>query len=174
MDKNLNFFNYEKCLVFYERRIETLNQARMHGEESIAKPVLLLAIIDAISFNEITTNQIQLNEKLIIRYERLMDTYAKGLTYYSKTTIANPFWHLQGDDFWHLNGAACIKTQKNTPSVPWIQEYVSYAYFDESLWVLLQNKEWRLQLREYIIEHKLTNGKWLGKLRTIAALLLAA
>ena len=44
---------------------------------------------------------------------------------------------------------------------------------------MLQNKVWRLKLRDYIIEHKLTDGFWNSKfaaegLGAIAALLLAA
>ena len=34
---------------------------------------------------------------------------------------------------------------------------LEFARFDEDLWFLLQNKEWRLRLRDYIIEHKLTD-----------------
>ena len=50
-----------------------------------------------------------------------------------------------------------IIREQNTPSVPWLQEHVSIASVDEPLWVLLQNKMWRLQLRDYIVEHKLTD-----------------
>ena len=44
---------------------------------------------------------------------------------------------------------------------------------------MLQNKEWRIQLRDYIVEHKLTDDSWFGKiaaegLGVIAALVLAA
>ena len=51
--------------------------------------------------------------------------------------------------------------------------------FDEGLRMLLQNKVWRSKLRDYIIEHKLTDDNRFGKiaaegLGVIAALLLAA
>jgi putative restriction endonuclease len=179
MDKHLDFFNYDGCLIHYEGRIQNIRQAKMYGEESIAKPILLLAIIDSITDGEIVINQIRLTEELIERYGKLMKTYAKNLEYYSKTPIYNPFWHLQGDSFWHLYGAECIKEQKNTPSVPWIQEHVLYASVDEPLWILLQNESMRLQLRDYIIEHKLTddfsNGKKIVEgLGVLAAILLAA
>ena len=66
-----------------------------------------------------------------------------------------------------------------TPSKRWLKEKVSYATFDDDLWVLLQNKVWRLKLRDYIVAHKLIDDNWLGKiaaegLGAIAALLLAA
>ena len=67
----------------------------------------------------------------------------------------------------------------HTPSKAWLKDNVEFAYFDESLWILLQNKIWRMQLRDYIIEHKLTNGFWSGKIAeegfgVLAAILLAA
>lgn len=66
-----------------------------------------------------------------------------------------------------------------TPSKRWLKENVSYACLDEDLWLLLQNKEWRMKMRDYIIEHKLTDDSWLGRmaaegLGAIAAILLAA
>ena len=94
------------------------------------------------------------------------------------TDISNPFWHLQSDGFWHLQLAE--RPQESvTPSKRWLKEKVSYAYFDEDLWLLLKDKVWRLKLREYIIEHKLTDDFWSGKmvaegLLAIAAMLLAA
>lgn len=56
---------------------------------------------------------------------------------------------------------------------------VEYAYFDDDMWTLLQHKEWTKRLRDYIVEHKLTDNRWKGLiaaegLGTIAALLLVA
>ena len=70
-------------------------------------------------------------------------------------------------------------SKSHTPSKAWLKDNVEFAYFDESLWILLQNKVWRMQLRDYIIEHKLTNGSWSGKIAAesfgvLAAILLAA
>ncbi len=45
-----------------------------------------------------------------------------------------------------------------------MKENVEFACFDEPLWILLQNKVWRMQLRDYIIEHKLTDDSWIGKI----------
>ena len=70
-------------------------------------------------------------------------------------------------------------SKSKTPSKAWLKENVELAYFDEDLWVLLQNREWRMRLRDYIIEHKLTDGSWLSQkvaegLGALAALLLVA
>ena len=61
----------------------------------------------------------------------------------------------------------------------WLKENVTYGHFDDDLWVLLQSKVWRQKLRDYIVEHKLTDDSWLGKIAAeghgaIAAFLLAA
>ena len=45
-----------------------------------------------------------------------------------------------------------------TPTINWLKENVLCASFDEDLWILLQYEEWRKKVRDFIIEHKLTNG----------------
>ena len=179
MDKHIDFFNYEGCLIYYKGKINSLNQAKMYGEKSLAKPILLIAVIDSITEDELVENRIVLTEKLIVRYEKLMKVYSKDLKYYSHTPISNPFWHLQSDGFWHLYGESCIDIQTNTPSISWIKEHVRYSKLDESLWIMLQNKEYRSKLREYIVDYKLKDGTWSGGkvfegLGTLAALLLIA
>ena len=56
---------------------------------------------------------------------------------------------------------------------------MEFASFDESLWILLQNRVWRMQLRDYIVEHKLTDDSWRGRmvaegLGIIVGLIIAA
>ena len=174
MNRVLQFFGYEQCFTHYTKRILNIRQARIHGETIIAKPVLMVAIIDAIDSNIFTNNQFIINDWLEGRYKMLMTQFVKDSQFEDKTEIDKPFWHLESDGFWHLNYQGERLSKGRTPSKAWLKENVDFAYFDEPLWILLQNKKWRMLLRDYIIEHKLSNGSWLGKLRTIAALLLAA
>ena len=109
----------------------------------------------------------------------LISQYAKASQFDDKTTIDKPFGHLESDGFWHLNYEGERLSKGRTPSKAWLKENVEYAYFDEALWILLQNKVWRTKLRDYIIEHKLTDDFWSGKMAAeglgiIAALLVAA
>ena len=102
----------------------------------------------------------------------------KGSQFDKPTDISNPFWHLQSDGFWHLQYEEELQ-ECTTPSKRWLKDKVSCAYFDDDLWMLLKDKVWRLKLRDYIVEHKLTDDNWLGKIAAegfcaIAALLLAA
>lgn len=174
MNRTIQFFSYEQCYKYYTKRIINIRQAKIHGETIVAKPVLMVAIIDAIDSNVFNNNQFIINEWLERRYITLMTQYAKESQFDEVTDINKPFWHLESDGFWHLNYHGERLSKSRTPSKAWLKENIEFAYFDEPLWFLLQNKEWRIQLRNYIIEYKLIDGNWLEKLRTIAMLLLAA
>ena len=179
MNRVIQFFNYDQCYQHYTRRIMNIRQAKIKGERIVAKPVLMVAIIDAIDSNVFINNQFVINDWLEGRYKMLMSKYARPSQFDDLTEIEKPFWHLESDGFWHLNYAGERMGKDRTPSKMWLKENVEYAYFDEALWILLQNREWRMQLRDYIIEQKLTDGFWSGKtvaegLGIIAAILLAA
>ena len=179
MNRVIQFFNYEQCYQHYTNRIMNIRQAKIHGETIVAKPVLLVAIIDGIEGNVFKNNQFVINDWLEVRYKMLMQKYVKDSLFDEKTSIEKPFWHLETDGFWHLNYQGERLSKGRTQSKAWLKENVEYAYFDESLWLLLQNKVWRFKLRDYIIEHKLTDDFWDGKmtaegLGAIVALLLVA
>ena len=156
----------------------SIRQAKIHGEVIVAKPVLLLALIDGVDGGVFTTNQFTLNDWLEEKYLALMKQYTRYSQFDKPADISNPFWHLQSDGFWRLQ--YMDKPQEGvTPTKRWLKENVMYGHFDDALWVLLQNKVWRQKLRDYIVEHKLIDDSWLGKiaaegLGAIAALLLAA
>lgn len=178
MNRTLHFYNYEQCYAHYTKRIMSIRQAKIHGEVIVAKPVLILALIDGIESGEFTANRFTLNEWLERRYLALMKQYTQHSQFPNPADISNPFWHLQSDGFWHL----ILKTdvaEGITPSKRWLKENVAFAHFDDDLWILLQNKTWRMQLRDYMVEHKLTDNRWHGlmaaeSLGVLTALLLVA
>ena len=179
MNREIQFFSYEQCFSYYTKCIATIRQAKIHGETIVAKPVLLVAIIDGIEANVFRNNQFAINDWLEGRYNMLMSQYAKDSQFDDRTSIEKPFWHLETDGFWHLNYQGERLSKGHTPSKAWLKENIDFAYFDEPLWILLQNKVWRTKLRDYIVEHKLTDNSWLGKLAaegfgTIAAIMIAA
>jgi len=155
MDRKISFFSYEQCYESYQKRIESIRQHRIKGETIIAKPVFVVAIIDAIDSNVFTNNQFAINDWLEGRYNLLMSQYAKDSQFDDKTSIDKPFWHLESDGFWHLNYQGERLSKGHTPSKAWLKDNVEFAYFDESLWILLQNKVWRTKLRDYIVKQKL-------------------
>ena len=84
-----------------------------------------------------------------------MKIYTFNSQFEKPADIANPFWHLASDGFWHLHSNE-LSSMKTTPSRKWLKENVNYASFDEDLWVLLMNMEWRRKLEDFIKVHKLT------------------
>ena len=163
MDRTISFFSYEQCFESYQKRIESIRQHRINGETIIAKPVLMVAIIDAIDNNVFTSNQFIINDWLEGHYKMLMSQYAKDSQFDGTTEIDKPFWHLESDGFWHLNYQGERLSKSRTPSKAWLKANIEFAYFDESLWILLQNKAWRMKLRDYIVEHKLSDDHWFRK-----------
>ena len=179
MNRVIQFFSYEQCFQHYTKRIMNIRQAKIHGETIVAKPVLMVAIIDGIEADIFRNNQFVINDWLEGRYNMLMSHYARDSQFDDKTGIEKPFWHLESDGFWHLNYQGERLNKSHTPSRAWLKENVEFAYFEESLWILLQNKVWRMKLRDYIIEHKLTDDFWNGKiaaegLGAVVALLMVA
>jgi len=159
MNRSIQFFDYEQCFKHYAKRIETIRQHRVRGEIIVAKPVLMVAIIDAIGNDIFTNNQFVINDRLEGRYKMLMAQYARDSQFDDTTEIDKPFWHLESDGFWHLSYQGERLSKSRTPSKAWLKKNVSFAHFDESLWILLQNKVWRKKMRDYIVEHKLTEDK---------------
>ena len=83
----LKFFNYESCFRYYTQSIESIKQARVKGEVILAKPILLLSVIDAVDNREIVVNKIRLTESLEQRYYALMRRYARGSQFDEPTKI---------------------------------------------------------------------------------------
>lgn len=158
MNRTLQFYDYSYCFAHYTERLMSIRQAKIHGEVIVAKPVLLLVLIDGVDSGVFTNNCFALNEWLEERYLTLMRHYTRGSQFDKPTEINNPFWHLSSDGFWHLQLKA-NEELSTTPSKAWLKENVTYASFDDDLWVLLQSKEWRTRLRAFIVEHKLMEGR---------------
>ena len=176
--KTIQFFDYEQCFAYYSKRIMNIRQAKIRGEVIVAKPVLLLSLIDGISDNIFVENEFGLTDWLEEHYLVLMKKYTNSSQFSNVTGIENPFWHLATDGFWTLQ-YRIDPPNGNSPSKRWLKDNVECACFDVSLWILLQNKAWRMKLRDYIVEHKLTDDHWFGKiaaerLGALAVLLLAS
>ena len=140
MNRDIRFFDYEQCYKYYVKSIESIRQKRINGETIVAKPVLLVAIIDSIENHVFMDNQFVINDWLEERYNMLMQKFTKNSQFDGTTGIEKPFWHLESDGFWHLNYEGERLSKGRTPSKAWLKENVEFAYFDEALWILLQNK----------------------------------
>ncbi len=152
--KTVQFFDYEYCFSHYAKRIMNIKQAKIHGEIIVAKPVLIISLIDGVGENVFVDNEFNLSGWLESHYKMLMSEYTRTSQFSKITGIENPFWHLVTDGFWSLRYIHEPPTGI-TPSKKWLKDNVEYAYLDEELWILLQNKTWRLRFRNFIVEKKL-------------------
>ena len=153
----LNYYNCEKCFADYSNRIMNIRQAKIQGEVIVAKPVFILALIECIETGLFSDNIFALTQWLEEHYLKLMTQYTRNSQFDKPADIANPFWHLATDGFWHLH---CLKEAepRTTPSKKWLKENVSYAQLDDDLWILIKNPTWRDKLRNFIIKQKLSKN----------------
>lgn len=111
------------------------------GKRKVAKPVLLLTIIQAIRDNLLTDNQIKYSDELEGIYKGLYAKYGESLS-----PMKYPFYHLTSDGFYHIKGQLLTKS----PTPKQLKEKIEYAYLDTQLWELLQSEENRQEIQEAI------------------------
>lgn len=114
------------------------------------KPILLLCVLDLFDSDEITSNLVEITDDLAelfgLYWERSMPFSRRG-------NLALPFFHLQGDGFWHL-----LPRHENTllgsqiTSLTRLREEVIGARLDGDLYDLLRLKVNRDRLRSVLIE----------------------
>lgn len=66
--------------------------------------------------------------------------------------IIYPFYYLENDGFWHLKWKNDKEANIKTPTSKFINNNIDYAYFDENLWILLQENDAREKIKEVLIK----------------------
>lgn len=150
-----SFTSIDDLYNIYAQKINSIRQAVVRGEVIVAKPVLLLSLIDGISEGVFVNNKFVLNDWLEKRYEQLMQMYSGQSGYKAFTPVNYPVWHLERDGFWHLHIEGDRQKITSTPTTNALKRLVHYASFDDDLWTLLQDQGKRDRLRSFIISNKL-------------------
>lgn len=121
-------------ISFYKDAFKSLHCSVCNGKVNIAKPLLLLAMLDLMDYST-QDNRIDISN-IIKKYTELQKQYE------STTPYQYPIYFLENEEFFHLKWRNTrIKT--HAPSAKLIRENVEYAYFDNALWDLLQDKQMR-------------------------------
>ena len=123
-------------VTYYKDAFASLHCSVCKGKANIAKPLLLLSILDLID-ERFYDNRINI--------QHIVEKYVEKQKLYAATTpYQYPLYFLENEAFFHLKWLKTrIKT--HTPSAKFIRENVEYAYFDNALWDILQD----CQMREY-------------------------
>lgn len=118
------------------------------------KPLLLLSVIDLFAEGSISSNLITLSPELCA----LFDSYwlrVMSPDWYGDISL--PFYHLIGDNFWHLQprpgSEMILQAGKRLNSIRQLHDHTLGATLDEALFHYLQNAQTRDMLRTSLIEN---------------------
>ena len=139
----------------YIRKISSLHCAKINGRLVIAKPMLLMALIDGIEDGAIKENRFYW-DKSKDQYKVLSRYYHNALQGYAPnsyvTPLYKPFFHLNYDGFWHLKLINDGIRLPSSSSLGFLKENLVYAYLEDDLWNMLQNQSNRDKIRSIIVE----------------------
>lgn len=144
---NLKISYYKNCILSIRRGIA-------FGAPSNAKPLYLLAIIKGIEEGIVLGNKFSYGNKLETVYNELCSIYEphrKAAPFYK------PFFHSIREQYYDIKwkGGQLPKHKWHTPSPKFIKENIEYAFLDDGLWELLQDKTIRKEFRELIVNYYL-------------------
>jgi putative restriction endonuclease len=140
-----------KDLLFYSKKFAKLRVDRVRG---IAphKPILLLSTITLIQQGIIRQNRIFLSPELIATFLKYWSFLGSES---HRSDIAQPFFHLQSEGFWHLKAKAgfepVINSKVKIKTLNGLRDSVQYAYFDDELFELIQNISSRNSLIDILV-----------------------
>lgn len=146
-------------LLAYKDSLLNTHRGNSGGVFSNAKPLLLIAIIDAIDAGIITENKIYFdNKELEHIYQKLFIScdmnYDGPISSNLKVTpYQMPFFHLNKEVYYHIMWKEKVTppAQAKSPSRRYLRENVQYAYLDENLWKLLMVPDNRVIFRKSLV-----------------------
>lgn len=156
MNKVLKFYNYDKALAAYEDRLLQIHQARVKrsGLKIIAKPVLLLTILQGLENGRIAINRFAYDQ-VKPDYEKLFRKYFVRARQEALTPMYYPWYFMHHDGFWHLSWQGPEPVETESVSESFIHKNTAHAYFDDDLWTLVSHPYYRRELMQFIIEKKI-------------------
>ena len=124
--------------------------SRVTAHQAPHKPILLLCVLDLFDSGGISSNLVEISEDLA----ELFGLYWERVLPFGRPGNARlPFFHLQGDGFWHLlprQGSNSLGSQ--ITSLGRLREETVGARLDENLYDLVRSEENRNRLRSVLIE----------------------
>lgn len=127
--------------------------SRKHGKAP-HKPILLLSIIELIDQGDITENKIYITPELVASFKKIWGALVTSNIWQPRFYL--PFYHLNGDKFWHLHvlpGAEiALTTSHSVKSLAALRATVEYASFDDELFSYLINENTRAQLKGRLLK----------------------
>lgn len=143
----------ELRLRYYASEFLKLHCANVRGKQILAKPILLLAVIQSLDDRVIVENKFPWGKgsETFNRFKTIYENLYKGyLPSEYQTPIFKPFFHLKSEGFWHLKLSNLVAYPKAS-SVGFLNRNIEYAFLDDNLWEVLQDPGNRNYLREIVV-----------------------
>jgi putative restriction endonuclease len=132
-----------------------LSTGVQNGVKLPHKAVLLLSILTLVDNGAITDNKILLDKTIANAFANTWGDYLHN----TKTpSVWIPFWYMKSEPFWHFKALADENILQNLlcfaghPSVGQMRNVIKYAYVDEQLFSLMQDREESSKLKKALIE----------------------
>jgi len=140
-----------KNLDFYAKKFAKLKVDRSRGAAP-HKPILLLSVIEQFEQRKITVNQIYPTASLIATFSKYW-SYLGSEKHQDASYL--PFFYLKSDQFWHLKarlGLEDIIVSFKPKSLKSLKSLILYAFLDQELFLLLQDRISRSVLINVLVE----------------------
>ncbi len=135
-------------LQTYLDAFKSLHCQIVDAKQNPAKALIVLAMLDLISDGKDNHNHVN-RADIENKYKELQEKYEVPTPY------QYPLYFMENELFYHLKWKA-EKIKTHTPSAKLVRENVEYAYFDDELWILLQDKsilkEFRAVIENYYLK----------------------
>ena len=139
----------------YVEIFRNLSTGVQNGKKLPHKAVLLLSILKLIENGTITENKIHLNKTIANTFA---STWGDYLHNNKIPSVWIPFWYMKSESFWHFKALEDENILQNLlcfaghPSVGQMRNVIKYAYVDEQLFSLIQDREDNSKLKEALID----------------------
>ena len=139
----------------YIEKFRNLSTGVHNGKKLPHKAVLLLSILTLIDNGAIIENKILLDKTIANAFA---STWVNYLHNTKIPSIWIPFWYMKSEPFWHFKALVDEGVLQNLlcfaghPSVGQMRSVIKYAYADEQLFSLMQDRGERLKLKDVLIE----------------------
>ena len=139
----------------YVEIFRNLSTGVQNGKKLPHKAVLLLSILTLVENVTITEIKIHL-DKIIAN--TFASTWGEYLHNTKTPSVWIPFWYMKSEPFWHFKALADENILQNLlcfaghPSVGQMRNVIKYAYVDEQLFSLMQDREESSKLKNALIE----------------------
>lgn len=132
-------------IEIYHDMLCSLHCQSAAGVLTLAKPVMVLAMIEMVSKGIACDNRFYIDE-MRVEYDKLREIF------HVSTLHQYPLYFLEHESFYHLKWK-CAQIKTYTPSAKFVRDNIEYAYLDNALWDLLQDEETRNFLKDSIINY---------------------